>query len=523
MEIFREKHMKPLFDYDIRRNASSLPISNYVHNPEGIAFNFNNEIAKSKASVVLRMFQTAFSYDTFNRGITLYMIRRIDHSATPDDVFSALQEAVDNDHPNLIVKVQTAMSSWIYQAGYPIIFVSVDGNNLVVEQQRFPTTNGEIYQVPLTFASAKWPNFNITYSTFWLKSEKTTVPLQFLPITDKDWIIFNVQQTGFYRVSYTPNLWLLIADILRKNFNTIHVINRELLMTELKLGYEVLEEIYISDVFGVLTYLTNEDQYDVWLEAEKILKPIQYNFVGTVAYPNFLLFLQYITRRQLKVLTFENQDGEPEKVQHFRELLIDYNCHGLDPFCVKYQTDQLKLFLQGHNVVVHFCATFSKIITPAFVYFLKIIQSDLNFPFRYAVFLGLTCSSDKEQLQFLIQALENRSNVITDSERIFAISRMLFASNEGQPEALAYLEKYPDMLASKEIQYVLKKSINTKKDEIRVKEIIKKAQKSQYILFKDVIDMNGGLTERNLWHENNYHDIEEWFNKNAGLFTGFDF
>lgn len=513
--------MKPVLEYDIRFNTSSMPISRFVQNPEGIAFNFHSEMIKSKASVVLRMFQAALSPDTFQKGIQLYMRRKIYHSAAPEDLFISLQDAVNEDKPNLVIRVQKAMSSWIYQAGYPIVSVSVEKNNLVVEQHRYPTAEGEIYGVPLTFATAKTPNFHLKLAGLWLYDEKMTVSLQFIQITDKDWIIFNIQQTGLYFVSYTPSLWRLIAGALRNQFNTIHVINRELLMTELMIGYRDLEDVYISDVFEVLTYLTNEDQYDVWLEADKILETIQFHFVGTDAYENFLLFLQYITRHQLKVVGFEDQAGESEDEKRLREMLVDYNCQGLDPLCLAYQKKQLILLLQGKPVLVHFCVAFHKILTPAYDYFLRKVEKDLTFPIRFEVLLGLTCSSDKGQLQLLIQVLQNRTNVVSDAERYYAISRMLYASNEGQNEAIGYLERYPETLSKKEIQYVLKNAINTKQAERRIKQILKRGFESQTILFTDVMNINGGLTDRILWHDNNYDGIEEWFKNNTRLFTEF--
>lgn len=46
-----------------------------------------------------------------------------------------------------------------------------------------------------------------------------------LPTKDK-WVIFNVQETGYYRVNYDAENWNLIIQQLKENHESIQVINR---------------------------------------------------------------------------------------------------------------------------------------------------------------------------------------------------------------------------------------------------------------------------------------------------------
>ena len=39
-------------------------------------------------------------------------------------------------------------------------------------------------------------------------------------------VVFNVQETGYYRVNYDKRNWGLIADQLEEDHTAIHVINR---------------------------------------------------------------------------------------------------------------------------------------------------------------------------------------------------------------------------------------------------------------------------------------------------------
>lgn len=519
MNLFLEEHMMPVMEYDILKNTSSKPISVYIEKPEDILLNFKDEMIKSRAGAIIRMLQASLGYDTFQKGLQWYIQRRIYQSASPDDLFSSFQDAVNEDQPGLKLDIEKIMKSWVYQAGYPIVSVSTFWKNLTLRQHRYPTTKGEIYSIPLTYATRKIPTFNVNSAWIWFDKENMTIPLDDLLITDKDWIIFNIQHTGLYRMSYTPELWRLIARKLRNDPYGVHPINRELLLEELQIGFEILEDVFFDNVLDVMSYLVYEDLYEAWVMADIILESVQFHFVGTEAYENFLLYLRYITKNQLERLGLDDKEHENDNEKVLREILIDYSCYGLAPICVNRQIELLKLLLQGKDVSVHFCAVFNNIPTPAFMHFLKIIEDDLSFPDRVGLITGLTCSVERDQLQLLMAAFENENNVISDEEKVIAISKMLYASNLGQTEAIGYLSRYPAMISDEEVQYVLKNAINSRKYEEIVKKILKTAFYAHHLTIDEVLEIQSAISTRTLWHEFNYNAAVEWFKNNIKLIT----
>ena len=42
----------------------------------------------------------------------------------------------------------------------------------------------------------------------------------------REWVIFNIQQTGFYRINYDIENWMAIKDQLLLNHKIIHNLNR---------------------------------------------------------------------------------------------------------------------------------------------------------------------------------------------------------------------------------------------------------------------------------------------------------
>ena len=81
--------------------------------------------------------------------------------------------------------------------------------------------------VPITFAPAGG-DFNNTFpNTTWLSKDQESIKVSGLP-DKKTAVVFNVQETGYYRVNYDEKNWRLINRQLHKpkGHLEIHVANR---------------------------------------------------------------------------------------------------------------------------------------------------------------------------------------------------------------------------------------------------------------------------------------------------------
>ena len=80
--------------------------------------------------------------------------------------------------------------------------------------------------MPITFAPAGG-NFNDTKTKTWLSKDEESVTVSGLP-NSRTAVVFNVQETGYYRVNYDPKNWRLIHRQLHKprGHLKIHVANR---------------------------------------------------------------------------------------------------------------------------------------------------------------------------------------------------------------------------------------------------------------------------------------------------------
>lgn len=122
------------------------------------------------------------------------------------------------------------MLPWTEQSGYPVVNVEVatDRKSAVVTQKRYLLT-GETdptkWTIPLTYVSSG-EGFTDTKPKAYLKNTEASLAITELDAADK-WVIFNVQQTGYYRVMYDEDSWNLIKDgISSENHDGIHYLNR---------------------------------------------------------------------------------------------------------------------------------------------------------------------------------------------------------------------------------------------------------------------------------------------------------
>lgn len=124
------------------------------------------------------------------------------------------------------------MDGWTSQAGYPVVTVDVAENrtDMHISQKRFLLknmnhTDTTKWDIPLNYATSR-DEFQNTTKQFWLRKNDAAKVITAQLNNKTDWIVFNVQQTGFYRVNYDEGSWQRIAKALRQNDTEIHVTNR---------------------------------------------------------------------------------------------------------------------------------------------------------------------------------------------------------------------------------------------------------------------------------------------------------
>lgn len=131
--------------------------------------------------------------------------------ADTDDLWSAMQTALNGQKSTPIIDIKKVMDTYIMQKSFPVVVVTRDyvTGNTIIWQQSYTTFQplqdisqmGKIkydfskWWIPVTWTTESYPNFNQTIPTLWLGPVANTIKIDTNP---DDWIIINLQQIGTY-------------------------------------------------------------------------------------------------------------------------------------------------------------------------------------------------------------------------------------------------------------------------------------------------------------------------------------
>ena len=258
------------FNLDGLKN--SHPIEQEVLNPAEVSQLFD-AISYSKGGSVLRMLEHFLTPSNFRIGLNIYLNRHSYANARTTDLWTALEES--SGQP-----VNTIMSSWTGQMGYPVLDVAASatesGLALEVKQERFvfdsvlgdgagEDDEEQVWPVPLTVTA---DGTGVTATLVNAATGAVTVETP----PEPEWFKVNPEQTGFYRVNYTDEDWDKLVPVIE---------NRVLPATD-RLGIQ--NDAYALAKAGLLPvtrFLTlaqayqNENDASVWSDLATNLREIE--------------------------------------------------------------------------------------------------------------------------------------------------------------------------------------------------------------------------------------------------------
>ncbi|EFN87053.1 Aminopeptidase N [Harpegnathos saltator] len=325
---------------------SSHPMTREVSSQSQIN-EMGDVITYSKGASIVRMMNLIFGDDVFNSALRDYLNKNKEKGiGRPDALWTVLQARMNRAAPSEFfseTSVKTIMDTWTTQTGYPVVSVAINDKGVVhVGQERLflrklDHLNAErrntnvTWWVPLTWTTRSELNFDDTTTRHWLSTKEDTLNLQVDP---KEWLILNIQSSGFYRVNYNRNGWQRIFDALHSDkFDDIHVLNRAALVDDLlnlgRAGYQDYET-----VLDGITYLKRETDYLPFKAALNSLSYLDARFRG---YEEHSLFKQYVLsliNDRRKELGHENRADDNRLTVLLRRDLNFWACNLDDEECV---------------------------------------------------------------------------------------------------------------------------------------------------------------------------------------------
>lgn len=343
LEQFVVHELQNVFGLDALE--SSHPISIEVGHPDEINEIFDR-ISYGKGASIIRMMDHFLTTKVFKQGLTNYLNEKAYQSAEQNDLWHALTQQAHKDkvlEPSVTVK--EIMDTWTLQTGFPVITVTRNYNNnsATLTQERFLLRNGTtkvttspfepLWWVPITYTSEKQLNFKNTQPMKWMKAEHSII-LNDLGISSSEWILFNVQETGYYRVNYDRTNWqMIIKQLNKQNFKDISTINRAQLIDD-ALNLARAGNLDYSTALDVTSYLAHETEYLPWKAAFSAINYLNDMLIKTQGYDKFRLYVLKLLDNVYKQVGFIDKMGDPQLTVFTRIDVLNWACNFGHEDCV---------------------------------------------------------------------------------------------------------------------------------------------------------------------------------------------
>ncbi|XP_021384654.2 thyrotropin-releasing hormone-degrading ectoenzyme isoform X2 [Lonchura striata] len=282
--------------------ASSHPVSQEVQQASDIDRVFD-WIAYKKGAALIRMLASFMGHSVFQMGLQDYLTIHKYGNAARNDLWNTLSKALKRVGKS--VNIQEVMDQWTLQMGYPVITISgneTTDNIIVISQERFVYDsdtkskdpahgdNSYLWQIPLTIAVGNTSHIS-SEAIIWVsnKSEHHRIPA----LEEANWLLGNINQTGYFRVNYDIRNWRLLINQLTRNHEVISVSNRAGLIDD---AFNLARAGYLPQniPLEIMRYLSEEKDFLPWHAASRALYPLDKLLDRT---ENYNIFNEYILRQ----------------------------------------------------------------------------------------------------------------------------------------------------------------------------------------------------------------------------------
>uniref|UniRef100_A0A672T0D1 Aminopeptidase n=1 Tax=Sinocyclocheilus grahami TaxID=75366 RepID=A0A672T0D1_SINGR len=261
--------------FDVDSLVSSHPLSSRedeVITPDQIDQLFDT-ITYSKGAAILRMLSEFLTESIFANGLHNYLHEYAYSNTVYTDLWKKLQEV--NSSIQLPASINEIMNRWILQMGFPV--VTIDTRTGSITQQHFlihpeavvdkPSDYNYEWFVPIT-----WLKSGSNMGQHWLLTKTASYePMK----TDTDWLLANLNVTGYYRVNYDPQNWERLLTQLNSDHKVIPVLNRGQIIDD-AFNLARADIINITLALRTTKYLYEEKEYIPW---ESAVRNLEYFFL----------------------------------------------------------------------------------------------------------------------------------------------------------------------------------------------------------------------------------------------------
>ena len=398
-----------------------------------------NVIFCISAGSVLRMLQTVMTEATFAKGLKLYLDEKKESFASPEDLYRNLQAAFSLENPSSTLNIADFMTTWELQPGFPVVSVARINEVLTLTQERYhqnKTTDdtNSIWSIPISYVVGSTPEFNITTPDIWLNEKTLSVqnPNAPKPWTANDWILLNIQETGYYRVNYDMNLWKLLIDELNTgDYTKIHQVNRAQLIDD-SFNLARSQRLQYSVPLDIFVYLKQEVDYIPWASTNRALNFLRPYLISSQFYKHFEILVARSIDKFYSSLGAETKDTDLFLDKFGRNIAINWACIMGHEQCLADTTSQMERVSNSELTIVPdletaiYCNGLRGASHTTLMAMYNLALKPENNLRRVLMLSSLSCTRNAEFLRFYLDtSVDPTISFYNDADRLLVISSLI--------------------------------------------------------------------------------------------------
>ncbi|GAB1859753.1 Aminopeptidase N [Camponotus japonicus] len=334
-----------------------LYLNNYLIINSTIKYNsyyenyLHSSLSHIKGSIIWRMLERTLSSDVFLMGIDRYLNNQLDdpEATTSRNLWSAMRSVMIELNSKYEFNIKSMVDSLIMQKYPSVLEVTRNYSTNIVNvsvqfYNKLENMNEEQYYIPVTYTTESTPNFTITWSNIWLTPWSSTIEFS---LEENQWIIFNLQQAGYYRVNYDTENWRKIAQYLNsKDYSNIHVLNRAQIIND-AFHFAIEKKLEFSVFWELASYLAQEKDYIAWYPMFKAFEFLSNIFPHLDFYPEFKEVLRFDFMRNFKkgYWNLYDESSTNDHMKCLKQELAKWECIISDDPCEEKSRVHLKWHL----------------------------------------------------------------------------------------------------------------------------------------------------------------------------------
>uniref|UniRef100_A0AAV2KYX2 Aminopeptidase n=1 Tax=Knipowitschia caucasica TaxID=637954 RepID=A0AAV2KYX2_KNICA len=349
MEEFVAVELHTAFEADALASSHPLsPPADEIQTKDQIMGMFDS-ITYSKGAVVLKMLADVLGEHIFHKGIKIYLEKFRLKNTDPYDLWDALKQSQSEYGGH--VDIEKMMDTWTNQIGFPVITINTTSGE--AEQRQFlfndTTESNLLWQIPVRVTSGSRRS-----ALEWIFTK--TVSKDSFISKKGEWILANVNCTGYYRVNYDLANWARLMNEMENNPETIPLLNRgQLIDDAFNLARANLVSVPLA--LNSTRFLSNEREYIPWRFAVENLKYFFLMFDRSEVYGPMRKYLQsQVTGLYNHFKNYTDNSTVPEEnhaAQSNQELAVRLACSTGLPACVDMAKDLFHFWMTNNTNKIH--------------------------------------------------------------------------------------------------------------------------------------------------------------------------